>query len=419
VAEDPRQQTPNDEATAIVVDDPSMKPVATDAGLVDVARAEQRAEEGHARRTHVLSVARKVGTLAVALFLFVLAIQLMKVGAKAIAPNIKGSFLFDNGMSTLGFGWMSAYVVLSGSPVAATSLTLFDGGVLSELQTFTMLSGSRLGAAFIVLLTGFLYALRNRGRNRGESIGMGVLALSLTAIVYVPGMLIGYWLVRNESLTHVQWQASSEVLSIVDYLWGPVEEFLRGLVPGYAPAATEHPELWLMLPVGLGVLLISFRLLDRVLPQVSGDRHADSRMAWLRRPWPMFFLGCVVATLTLSVSVALTVLVPLASRGYVKRREAIPYIMGANITTLADTLVAAMLLGNAVAVQIVLAEAIGVSIVTLFYLVFLFRPMTRAIMALDDWVVDDTKRLWGFMACLFVLPFLLLTSGLYIGLIPG
>ena len=59
------------------------------------------------------------------------------------------------------------------------------------------------------------------------------------------------------------------------------------------------------------------------------------------------------------MSVALTVLVPLASKGYVKREEAIPYIMGANITTLADTLVAAMLLGNPVAVQIVLAEAIG------------------------------------------------------------
>ena len=61
----------------------------------------------------------------------------------------------------------------------------------------------------------------------------------------------------------------------------------------------------------------------------------------------MFALGCLVATLTLSVSVALTVLVPLASRGYIKREESIPYIMGANITTLADTLVAAMILGNA------------------------------------------------------------------------
>src|SRR3989304_1822070 len=89
----------------------------------------------------------------------------------------------------------------------------------------------------------------------------------------------------------------------------------------------------------------------------------------------MFALGCIVATLTLSVSVALTLLVPLASRGYVKRREAIPYIMGANITTLADTLVAAMVLGNAVAVQIVLAQAIAVAFISLLFLAFAYRPL--------------------------------------------
>jgi ABC-type Fe3+ transport system permease subunit len=75
-----------------------------------------------------------------------------------------------------------------------------------------MLSGSRLGASFVVLLVGFLYALRNRGRNRGESIGMGVLALSLTAIVYVPGMLIGYAILKSGVLGGIHWSASSDVL---------------------------------------------------------------------------------------------------------------------------------------------------------------------------------------------------------------
>jgi Na+/phosphate symporter len=129
----------------------------------------------------------------------------------------------------------------------------------------------------------------------------------------------------------------------------------------------------------------------------------------------MFALGCLVATLTLSVSVALTLLVPLASRGYVKRREAIPYIMGANITTLADTLVAAMVLGNAVAVQIVLAQAIAVAIISLIFLAFLYRPLVEGVMRLDEWVVASNRRLWLFVAVLFVLPAILLTSGIWLG----
>jgi hypothetical protein len=350
-----------------------------------------------------MAVLGKVASLVVALFLFVLAIQLMKDGAKALAPTVSDSPLFSNAFSTLGAGWLGAYIVLSGSPIAAVALSLYVGGATTELQTFTMLSGSRLGASFVVLLVGFLYAVRNRGRNRSESIGMGVLALSLTAIVYVPGMLIGYGILKWGWLDGIHWQASGDVQSAVDVIWGPALDLLTRL-PG-----------WALLPMGLAIILLSFRFLDRVLPQLDGERHASRRLERLKRPWPMFALGCVVATITLSVSVALTVLVPLASRGYVKREESIPYIMGANITTLADTLVAAMVLGNRVAVHIVLAEAIAVSIVSLVYLAFLYGPLKRFIMALDEWVVASNRRLWLFVAVLFVLPAIFLTSGIWIG----
>jgi solute carrier family 34 (sodium-dependent phosphate cotransporter) len=371
--------------------------------VVDATVASERPTPRAGTGAKVMRVALKVATFAVALFLFVLAIQLMKEGAKALAPALEDSPLFSNAVSTLGAGWLGAYIVLSGSPIAAVALSLFVGGATTELQTFTMLSGSRLGASFVVLLVGFLYALRNRGRNRGESIGMGVLAMSLTAVVYVPGMLIGYWILKSGMLDGIHWSASGDVLSVVDVIWGPAVDFLTKL-PG-----------WTLLPIGLGVILLSFRLLDSVLPQLDGERHGSSRVAWMKRPWPMFALGCVVATLTLSVSVALTLLVPLASRGYITRRESIPYIMGANITTLADTLVAAMILGNPVAVHIVLAEAIAVSIVSLFYLAVLYKPLTNSIMALDEWVVSSNRRLWLFVAILFLLPVLFLTSGIWIG----
>jgi len=371
--------------------------------IVDATAAPEHATAAAGSGPNVMRVARKLATFAVALFLFVLAIQLMKEGAKALAPTLEDSPLFSNAVSTLGFGWLGAYIVLSGSPIAAVALSLYVGGATNQLQTFTMLSGSRLGASFVVLLVGFLYALRNRGRNRGESIGMGVLALSLTAVVYVPGMLIGYAILKSGMLDGIHWSASHDVLSIVDVIWGPAIDLLTRL-PG-----------WTLLPIGLGLILLAFRLLDSVLPQLDGERHGSGRGSWMKRPWPMFGLGCLVATLTLSVSVALTLLVPLASRGYITRRESIPYIMGANITTLADTLVAAMILGNPVAVQIVLAEAIAVSIVSLFYLALLYGPLTRGIMALDEWVVSSNRRLWLFVAILFVLPAMFLTSGIWIG----
>jgi hypothetical protein len=388
----PDDVVPNpDPAPTVVAEAPA---AAAGSSVVGVARARGR---------NWASIAARGAFFAIALFLFVLAIQLMKEGAKALAPALTDSPLFSNAFSTLGAGWLGAYIVLSGSPVAAVALSLFVGGATTELQTFTMLSGSRLGASFVVLLVGFLYAVRNRGRNRSESIGMGVLALSLTAVVYVPGMLIGYGILKSGILDSIRLSASEDVLSIIDYIWGPALDLLKQL-PG-----------WTLLPLGLGIILVSFRFLDRVLPQLDGERQGGRWGEWLRRPWPMFALGCMVATITLSVSVALTVLVPLASRGYLKREESIPYIMGANITTLEDTLVAAMVLGDSVAVHIVLAEAIAVSLVSLLYLSLFYGRLRSGIMALDEWVVASNRRLWFFVAVLFVLPAIFLTSGIWIG----
>lgn len=342
---------------------------------------------------------RKALLFLPALFLFILAIQLMKTGAAAVGPTIEGSFPFANPVSTLGTGWLGAYLVLSGSPVAATTISLFGAGSLTRFETLTMLSGSRLGASFIVLVTGFLYTVR-RPRQRNTGLAVGIQAMTMTMVQYVPGMLLASLLLRVGALDGIQWHASGKLDAVLGKLWGP-----------FVDAAEEHLPGWALFAVGIVTILVSFNLIDRVLPQIDSDSTVSKRRAWLTHPWTMFFLGCVVATLTLSVSVALTVLVPLAVKGYIKRDEALPYIMGANITTLADTLVAAMLLGRPEGVQVVLAEAIAVSFVTILYLLFAYKHLQRWIMALDEWVVARPKRLVAFVATLFSVPAVLLLSG--------
>src|SRR3546814_7060305 len=82
--------------------------------------------------------------LLAGLGLFVTALGLMKDGARSLIPALEGSVFTDNAWSTLGVGWLGACIVLSGSPVAASSLTLLDGGAIDRTQLFAMLIGSRL-----------------------------------------------------------------------------------------------------------------------------------------------------------------------------------------------------------------------------------------------------------------------------------
>ena len=113
----------------------------------------------------------KIGRFTISLFLFILAITLMKEGARDLAPLVRTRFAVTNPANSLGFGWLFAYLIMSGSPVAAAALTFFQAGVLDKLGAFTMITGSRLGASFIVLFIGFIYVLR--GRNRANSLSMG------------------------------------------------------------------------------------------------------------------------------------------------------------------------------------------------------------------------------------------------------
>src|SRR5687767_11790897 len=137
-----------------------------------------------------------------ALFLFIGALQVMKTGAASLDVLQPGGFLVKTPVSTLGLGWLGALLVLSGSPIAATALTLVAAGEkaasgFTEIQGFTMLTGSRLGAAFVVLLTAVIFALRGGKGERMAPVSTAVMALSTTALIYVPAAGIGYAILRN------------------------------------------------------------------------------------------------------------------------------------------------------------------------------------------------------------------------------
>ena len=344
-------------------------------------------------------VLRKLGYFLCGFGLFVTALGLMKAGATALIPALSGSIFTDSVWSTLGLGWLGACVVLSGSPIAASSLSLLDGGAISRTEAFTMLTGSRLGASFVVLVVGFLYAARRR-EGRKAPLSIGVVSLTMTVFAYLPGALVGFLLLNGGAFDGLHLSAPGELLNVTDVAFGWAPDLVKSFAPG-----------WALFPIGLAVVLLAFKAFDRVLPSLDSSSIENKGEAWYSKTWLMFLLGCGVALVTLSVSMALTLLVPLVAKGYLKREHTIPYIAGANITTLADTLVAAMLIGNPDAARVVLAEMVGVTAWTLV-LVFVFYPGVRAAtLGIARTVIASPGRLAGFIGALFTVPLLLVAVG--------
>jgi sodium-dependent phosphate cotransporter len=333
----------------------------------------------------------------VGLFAFILALQLLKQGAKVYGGQIIQFLHVSTAANTLGFGWLLAYIFLSGSPVAAIAVSFFAAHTIGAMQAFTMITGSRLGASFIVLFVGFLYYLR--GHQRSASISIGVLALLTTAAIYMPALALGYWLLTSRAFSSLQVNATTPVSSFVDAIYGPILDLLKAAgLPG-----------WLVFGLGIGALLLAFNLLDRALPEMNADRSSFQRIGRLvYRPIAMFLLGCAVTSVTLSVSVSLSILVPLSAKGLVRRENTLPYIMGANITTFIDTLVAALINGGPAAFTIVLVEMISVATLSLLVLLLCYRPFERTILRLQELIIRNNRTLGAFLCIMLIVPVILL-----------
>lgn len=352
-------------------------------------------------RTHVdrfrIEQVRKGILLLFSLFLFILALTFLREGAKQLGPFVRDNLSVNNPANALGFGWLFAYVVMSGSPVAAIALTLLDVGSLTKLEAFAMITGSRLGASFIVLFIGFIYLLRGRGE-RGKSLSTGLLSLFVTQTTYIPALIIGVLLLSNGWMDGVQLNTASQITSIFDRIFDPIVNTMLLYLPR-----------WLIFGLGFVIMMVSFTLLDKSLPEVHLEESAFRGMARiLYRPIVTFALGALVTTITMSVSLSLSILVPLSMRGYVRRENVISYVMGANITTFIDTLIAAVLLANPDAFTVVLVNMSSVAIVSLAIILLFYRPYERIVLGFTNRLLTRRKLLVIYMFSIIGLPLLLM-----------
>jgi len=345
-----------------------------------------------------LAKLRRVGVGLLGMLLFIFALETIKSGAGGLTPLLRERLDITHTADSLGLGWLMAYIVLSGSPVAAIAVAFVSVEALTQIQAFAMISGSRLGASLIVLLLGFVYTLR--GHERWTVLSTGILSLLLTASVQLPALPVGILILDQGWLDAIDWPWVVQFSRAINTAIDPVMQPIAALLP--------H---WVLFMVGAGLVTLSFQLFDKALPQLSFEKaglHQPSRLIY--RPEIMFLLGLLVTLLTLSVSVSIGILVPLSARGYVRRENIMPYILGANISTMIDTLAAAVILGAPQAVTVVLAHMLSAIVVSLPLVLLAYAPYRRLMSAALEWTLEWRRNFVIFLCVFFLVPIALILS---------
>jgi len=338
----------------------------------------------------------KVPLFAFSLATFVVGIYLMKTSAAALGPLLQGRFAIGGFVDGLGFGLLVSYLIMSGSPVAGAAMALLDAGVVDSTAAYGIVVGSRFGGSFIVLFIGFIYVLK--GRDRRTSLSMGMLALLVAGTIQMPAIPLGLWLVSSKALEGWRPAIGDGAAHAVDRWLGPLADGLMRWLPE-----------WAVFAVGLVVIFASFRLFDLSLPQMSLKESPVGQLgAFVYRPSVMFILGAAVTLISMSVSISLGLLVPLSQRGLVRRENVVPYMMGANVTTFVDTVLAALLIGNPEAMGVIASAMLSLAMVSAAVLLLGLNAYERALLATVDCILESTWRLAMFMLVILLVPLVFL-----------
>lgn len=360
-----------------------------------------------AKRTSIWGLAH-IGTAA-AILAFLIAIKLLGTATDAAAPALRVFFVqFVGGdASALGIGWLGAYLLGNGSVVAALALSLFTADVVSTGQLFVMIAGSRLGAAAIVVVVGALDYIQRRRFSLQESVSMGLLAFLLTHTIYVPATAVGYLslpvVLANGQVPSDGGALGFEPLSILQPVTAAITSTL-----GPGPSVL----------VAIVLLLASLRLFDRVLSSVETGSIRDRFMGYLGSIWKGFLVGLIVTGVTTSVAFSLGVIVPLYNRDYIRRAELIPYVLGANVGTLFDSLLVAIILESGAGITVVLHLLAVSTLLTVGALVAHGR-YTDLILRADERLIEDRRAFVGFVGLLVAIPVGLVVAPLVINFVAA
>ena len=333
------------------------------------------------------------------IFVFVFGLQLLGESTQAVAGSIEGIIraLVSGDLSALGTGWFLAYAVLNGATSAAIGIAFLESGLITVTNTFMMIGGSRLGASFIVVFIGLLEYLQGKNPDIRDSCSVGILQFITTYAAYIPATILGYFLVANFDTSFLALSAPESLTYGLDMIYG-----------GLISALSSHLGPLTLFTGSVIVLVWSLQMFDRGFKGISEEKFRSKYLRFLfTNRWVSFGMGAGITLLTTSVALSVGIIVPLYNRGYFRRKEIIPYLMGANITTMISSLMAAAVMGSkqGMMAALVLTSAVLITTIVLLAVYDRFYSLLKTVF---DTVMLRDRYLAAFIIVLFLIPLLLI-----------
>ena len=345
---------------------------------------------------------RNAAASLLAIYFFVSSIVLIKSSAVIMGESLaeKIVLLIRDTTSGVFTGWICTALLHSSGAFDSIIVAFTSSGVIPLSLAVATIIGAEIGTTVTPLLVSVIGYIREKTRlSASFNVTMvHFLYNLLTLLIFYPAeLLFGVFTRIAEAGTSIFVRATwlNHIPSLLDVATPWVDLLLK-----FIPA-------WIGLIIGGVTLVVALWGLERYMTAIFNMPKSWNiiRMTFTK-PLRAFVAGFIFTILVPSTTVMVSLLVPLAASGVIRADYYIlPYILGANIGTVFDVMIAALATGDPVSLGVWLVH-LSINIIGALIFFPLLKPFSRLVRWSSDMVAQSQKRTILFMGVFHALPIL-------------
>ena len=334
------------------------------------------------------------------IYFFISAIVLVKNSAKVVGVALAETIvlIIRDTTSAVFAGWISTALLHSSGAFDSIICAFTSSGVMPLNLAVGTIIGAEIGTTVTPFLISVLERLKGKGESRAAfNVTMSHVLYNLftLAIFYPMELFFGTF------SKIAKWGAHQ----FVKITWlNAVPDLLDTITPWVKPLL-GYIGPWAGLVGGGVLLLVALGAVEKYMTAIfSMPRSWNLIRSTFTRPKRAFLAGFIFTLLVPSTTVMVSLLIPLATSGVIKAEYYIlPYILGANIGTVFDVMIAAMATGDPIALGVWLVH-LTINVVGAMLFAPILDPFARLTTRVADYVSKDPKTTLIITALFHIIP---------------
>jgi len=332
------------------------------------------------KRENIFVIVRRVFMVCISLTVLLVGLDLLK---RSIISGINIEFFkdfFAYPVKSFFLSYLMTEVTMSGSPIAWAFISLGDVLSINQNNLVAIIMWTRGGINSFLLITGILMLIKWKSLKRALWISVIQFFVTLSSTL-ISAIFVFHILKLDfmETLSQkvLDWFILSSVFDVV------VKFFSDKII--FVVSNNIITWIWgiLLLVGGLFLFDRSFSFIahwkDRkILKKIANEKNS-------------FIAGFILTALTMSLSVSVAIMMPLYVRKAINKKMLIAYILGANVSTLFDTLFLWIMSQSAIGIKVILSFIISIAI-SVAILFALFKYYQNWISKATDYVLENKYR---------------------------